>query len=223
MLLDMVAASVRVLCYKQRNPIHWLNGMFVSSYLAVQRISGGTWEPLQAVRPQPCHGGRCSTHRCRNPNLSWHRALMMATTESRKFCSYRAWRDKHFSTSFAEIWSLRVPTSLRCSLPSQHLMQKHLTGGSWIHMPASQQQGMPGEWVLVSTLWRQDSSYGKFSNTGGLTKRHLAATNMINSPCDLSTFHPSTGKFIYLQTHSYLPSSNHGASSFEGHPLYFCA
>lgn len=140
MLLDMLAASVRVLCYKQRNPIHWLNGMFVRSYFAVQRICRRTSEPLEAIRPQPCHGGCYGKHDYQNPNLSSHHALTMLTTESRKFCSYCACRDKHFSTSFAEIWSLRVPTSLCCSHPSQ---QKHLTRGSWIHMPASQQQGMP--------------------------------------------------------------------------------
>lgn len=42
MLLDLMSASVRSLCYKQRNPISCLNAMFVRSYFAIQRISGRT-------------------------------------------------------------------------------------------------------------------------------------------------------------------------------------
>lgn len=45
MLLDMLGILVKVLCYKQQNPICWLNAMFVKSYFVVQRISKRTSEP----------------------------------------------------------------------------------------------------------------------------------------------------------------------------------
>ena len=128
MPLDLMSGSVRGLCYKQQNPI-WLNTMFVRSYFAIQRISGRTWGPLES-QFQPGNGGCDSKHQCWDPNLSVPHVLMMLTTRNQKSCSCCVWRDKHSSLSCVRTWNPYVPTSLCCFLPSQHLVQEHLTDGS---------------------------------------------------------------------------------------------
>lgn len=129
-LLDILGVLVKVIRYKQQNPIYWLNVTFVKKLCCSSESLRKDQRPsLEATRPPPCRRDGCSKHRCRSSNVSLPHALMMLRSGHQKFCFDDFWRDKH-STSLTTIWNLHIPTSLQYCLPSQHLMKKHLTGKS---------------------------------------------------------------------------------------------